>query len=180
MPFDPGTVALINTGISVVSQILGGGVDTMKHQTSCGLMLNSGQVERLNKASMAPLTTQFRTSVKRQVNGKSTNGRTWQECVLARTIFPGQVTGPMANPDMVDYLPNVADDRGMIPQATQAAASPYVVSNPGTAAAASSTAAPLKAVEKSIAGVASEGGDLFSNPLVIAGAALLAVVVVMK
>lgn len=177
---DPATVGLINTGISVVSQILGGGVDTMKHQTSCGLMLNSGQAEKLSKTSMAPLTTMFRTSVKRQVNGKSTNGRTWQECVLARTIFPGQVTGPMANPDMMDYLPGVADDRGMLKPAAQVqvAESPYVAVNPNTAAAAAGTS--LKAVEKSIQEAVSGGDDLLKNPIVI-GAALLAVaVVVMK
>jgi len=189
---DPGTAALINTGVSVISQILGGGVDTMKQQASCGLMLNSGQVERLSKATLAPLTTKFRTSVKRQVNGKSTNGRTWQECVLARTLYPNQVNGPIVNPDMIDYMPGVADDRGMVAPAVQAQASPYVVANPNTAAAASGTAAPvtgaaaaeyaapLKAVEKSISQAAAAGGDLLSNPIVLAAGALIVAVAVMK
>lgn len=190
---DPGTAALINTGVSVISQILGGGVDTMKQQASCGLMLNSGQVERLSKATLAPLTTKFRTSVKRQVNGKATNGRTWQECVLARTLYPNQVNGPIANPDMIDYMPGVADDRGMVAPVVQAQASPYVVANPNTAAAAYGTAAPvtgaaaaeysapLKVVEKSLTQAAeAAGGDLLSNPLMLAAGALIVAVAVMK
>lgn len=175
MALDPGTVGLINTGVSLVSKLLGGGVDTMKHQTSCGIMLNSGNVDKLERASVAPLTTKFRGSVKTKVNGKSTNGRTWQECVLARTIFPNQVTGPMSGPDMVDYLPNVADERGMI-AVSQPESSPYVAMNPGTAAAAGGALPVVKNVAVDI-GIGS-GQVVSISPVYLVAAALVILLMV--
>lgn len=176
MAIDPGTVGLINTGVSLVSKLLGGGVDTMKHQASCGIMLNSGNVDKLKRASLAPLTTRFRGSVKTKVNGKSTNGRTWQECVMARTIFPKQVTGPMAGPDMIDYMPNVADDRGMI-KSTQPEASPYVAANPGTVVASGDR---LPAVKDAAVELDLGAGQTISISPVYLLVAALVVVMVMK
>lgn len=88
--------------------------DTVKPQPQCGVALNSGMVKSLGSQSLPPLTTKFRPGNKIKVNGKATKGRTWQECVLARSLMPGQIYAPMANPDMMDFLPGVADENGMI------------------------------------------------------------------
>lgn len=181
MAIDPGTVGLINTGISLVSKIFGGGVDTMKHHQSCGLMLNSGNVDKLERMTLPPLTTKFRGSVKTKVNGKQTNGRTWQECVMARTIFPSQITGPMASPDMVDYLPGVADANGVIP-VPQPQTQQYTVADPGAAAQGVKPMPTIKDVSQSRCRPRTvQVSDIGMNsPLMIAIAAGLVFAMVMK
>lgn len=140
-------VASITQGARILGALSGllNQTDTMKQQTSCGMTLNSGQSERLSKLDMPPLTTQWRTSVKRKVSGRTTSGRTWQECVKARTAYPKQVNGPISGADMFDYMPGVADENGMLAQVVQVQASPYVAAQ-AIAAGAPSAPASLKTI----------------------------------
>jgi hypothetical protein len=174
--------ATVSQGMQIVGTLSGllNGVDTMKPQGACGLTMNTEQGKRLANLDLPPLTTQWRTSVKRPVNGKATMGRTWQECVKARTAYSSQITGPMGNPDMMDFMPNVADEMGMLKLTIQAEQSPYVNTDPATFQAAAGG----QAVKTVATGTTEQSQAMPSQlpawvmPLAIGGAVLLGLMLI--